>query len=112
MLIFEIVNTPKQPTFADGILKFTNHVNNRATQRNISMTDIMQALQRLEALRGGDLKKLPPTGFLVRTNDFDLAVIKSQNIDTKKIEYVVTTVHRRLKPGAGQRIIYLEQDTP
>ena len=39
-------------------------------------------------------------------------VAKKPTIDTKKIEYVVTTVHRRLKPGAGQRIIYLEQDTP
>jgi pyrimidine deaminase RibD-like protein len=98
----------KEPTFADGQLKFTNHVNARANQRGISMSDIMQVLKRLEALRGADLKKLPPTGFIVRTDKFDLAMVKSQDIDTKKIEYIPTTVRQRLKTGAGQRVIYLE----
>jgi hypothetical protein len=72
------------------------------------MSDIMQVLKRLEALRGADLKKLPPTGFIVRTDKFDLAMVKSQDIDTKKIEYIPTTVRQRLKTGAGQRVIYLE----
>jgi pyrimidine deaminase RibD-like protein len=100
--------TIKEPTFADGTLSFTNHVRERATKRNISMADIVKVLQRLEALRGQDLKKLPPTGFIVRSDAFDLAIIKSQDIENKKIEYKVVTVHTRLKAGAGQRIIYLE----
>jgi hypothetical protein len=73
------------------------------------MTDIMKVLQRLEALRGKDLRQLPPTSFVVKTPEgFELAMAKTQNLDTKKIEYVVITVRQRLKPGAGQRIIYLE----
>ena len=99
----------KEPTFADGTLGFTNHVRERATKRNISMADIVKVLERLEALRGNDLKKLPPTGFIVRSNAFDLAIIKSQDIETKKIEYKIVTVHTRLKPGAGQRVLYLEE---
>ena len=99
--------------FADGVLRFTNHVNARANQRGIPMSKIIQAVKRLEMLRGNDLKKLPPTGFLVRGDGFDLAIVKSQDINTKKIEYVITTVHKRLRPGAGQRILYLEnQNTP
>jgi len=98
----------KEPTFADGTLSFTNHVRERATKRNISMSNIVKVLQRLEALRDNDLKKLPPTGFIVRSDTFDLAIIKSQDIENKKIEYKVVTVHTRLKAGAGQRIIYLE----
>ena len=100
--------TIKEPTFADGTLSFTNHVRERATKRNISMADIVKVLQRLEALRGQDLKKLLPTGFIVKSDAFDLAIIKSQDIENKKIEYKVVTVHTRLKAGAGQRIIYLE----
>ena len=100
---------PRPATFADGTLRLSQHLQNRSAQREISMTDIMKTLQRLEATRGADLKKLPPTSFVVKTpNGFELAVIKSQDIDTKKITYVVATVRTRLKPAAGQRIIYLE----
>ena len=100
---------PKPATFADGTLKLSRHLLTRSAQREISMPDIMAVLQRLEALRGKDLRQLPPTGFIVKTpNDFELAIIKSQDINTKKIEYVVATVRKRLTPSPGQRIIYLE----
>jgi hypothetical protein len=100
---------PKPATFADGTLRLSQHLQNRSVQREIPMTDIMKVLQRLEALRGKDLRQLPPTSFVVKTPEgFELAMAKTQNLDTKKIEYVVITVRQRLKPGAGQRIIYLE----
>ena len=107
------ITESSEDKFADGVLKFTNHVNSRAGQRGIPMSSIVQAVKRLELLRGNDLKKLPPTGFIVRGDGFDLAIVKSQDINTKKIEYVVTTVHKRLRPGAGQRVLYLEdQNSP
>ena len=102
---------PKPATFADGTLRLSQHLQNRSAQREIPMADIMKVLQRLEALRGKDLRQLPPTSFVVKTPDgFELAIIKSQDINTKKIEYVVATVRTRLKPAAGQRIIYLEDE--
>ena len=102
---------PKPATFADGTLKLSHHLQNRSAQREIPMANIMKVLQRLEALRGKDLRQLPPTSFVVKTPDgFELAIIKSQDINTKKIEYVVATVRTRLKPAAGQRIIYLENN--
>ena len=102
---------PKPATFADGTLRLSQHLMNRSSQREIPMADIMRVLQRLEALRGKDLRQLPPTSFVVKTPEgFELAIIKSQDIDTKKIEYVVATVRTRLKPAAGQRIIYLENN--
>ena len=101
---------PRIAIFVDGTLRLTQHLTNRSAQREIPMTDIMKSLQRLEALRGKDLRQLPPTGFVVKTPEgFELAMLKQQDINTKKIEYVVTTVGKRLKPGAGQRIIYLEE---
>ena len=100
---------PKPATFADGTLKLSQHLMNRSGQREIPMANIMKSLQRLEALRGKDLRQLPPTSFVVKTPDgFELAIIKSQDINTKKITYVVATVRTRLTPAAGQRIIYLE----
>jgi hypothetical protein len=100
---------PKPATFADGTLRLSQHLQNRSAQREIPMTDIMKVLQRLEAVRGKDLRQLPPTSFVVKTPEgFELAMAKNQNIDTKKIEYVVITVRKQLKSGAGQRIIYLE----
>ena len=46
---------------------------------------------------------------MVKTPEgFEMAMAKTQNIDTKKIEYVVITVRKQLKSAAGQRIIYLE----
>ena len=100
---------PKPATFADGTLRLSQHLQNRSLQREIPMANIMKVLQRLEALRGKDLQQLPPTTFIVKTPEgFELAMAKTQNLDTKKIEYVVATVRERLKPGAGQRIIYLE----
>ena len=81
--------------------------------RSIAMADIVQALKRLENLRGKDLRRLPPTAFVVKTPyGFEMAIIKSQDIDTKQIDYTVTTVSRRLKQGAGQRVIYLENNQP
>jgi hypothetical protein len=98
-------------TFADGTLRLTQHLLNRSEKRDIALDNVMKALQRLEALRGRDLRRLPPTGFVVKTPyGFEMAMVKSQDIDTKKIEYIVTTVRERLKTGAGQRVIYLEQD--
>ena len=98
-------------TFADGTLRLTQHLLNRSEKRDIALENVMKALQRLEALRGRDLRRLPPTGFVVKTPyGFEMAMVKSQDIDTKKIEYIVTTVRERLKTGAGQRVIYLEQD--
>ena len=106
--IFE-EHQPKPATFADGTLKLSQHLMNRSGQREIPLADIMKVLQRLEALRGKDLRQLPPTGFIVKAPEgFELAIIKQQDINTKKIEYVVATVRTRLKPAAGQRIIYLE----
>jgi hypothetical protein len=100
---------PKPATFADGTLRLSQHLQNRSAQREIPMANIMKVLQRLEALRGKDLRQLPPTGFVVKAPEgFELAIVKQQDINTKKIEYVVTTVRTQLKPGAGQRIIYLE----
>jgi GNAT superfamily N-acetyltransferase len=100
---------PKPATFADGTLRLSQHLQNRSVQREIPMANIIKVLQRLEALRGKDLQQLPPTTFIVKTPEgFELAMAKTQNLDTKKIEYVVATVRQRLKPGAGQRIIYLE----
>ena len=100
---------PRPATFADGTLKLSQHLMNRSGQREIPMANIMKSLQRLEALRGKDLRQLPPTSFVVKTPDgFELAIIKSQDINTKKITYVVATVRTRLTPAAGQRIIYLE----
>ena len=97
--------------FADGRLKFTNHVKQRSDQRGIPMADIVQALKSLETLRGKDLRQLPPTGFVVKApQGFELAIVKSQDLDTKKIDYTVTTVSRRLKLGAGQRVLYLESE--
>ena len=108
--IFE-EHQPKPATFADGTLKLSQHLMNRSGQREIPLADIMKVLQRLEALRGKDLRQLPPTGFIVKAPEgFELAIIKSQDINTKKIEYVVATVRTRLKPAAGQRIIYLEDE--
>ena len=98
-------------TFADGTLRLTQHLLNRSEKRDIALDNVMKALQRLEALRGRDLRRLPPTGFVVKTPyGFEMAMVKRQDIDTKKIEYIVTTVRERLKTGAGQRVIYLEQD--
>ena len=98
-------------TFADGTLRLTQHLLNRSEKRDIALDNVMKALQRLEALRGRDLRRLPPTGFVVKTPyGFEMAMVKSQDIDTKKIQYIVTTVRERLKTGAGQRVIYLEQD--
>jgi len=106
--IFE-EHQPKPATFADGTLKLSQHLMNRSGQREIPLANIMKVLQRLEALRGKDLRQLPPTGFIVKAPEgFELAIIKQQDINTKKIEYVVATVRTRLKPAAGQRIIYLE----
>ena len=102
---------PKPATFADGTLRLSQHLQNRSAQREIPMADIMKVLHRLEALRGKDLRQLPPTSFVVKTPEgFELAIIKSQDINTKKIEYVVATVRTRLKPAAGQRIVYLEDE--
>jgi len=101
----------KPATFADGTLRLTHHLLNRSEKRDIALKDIMMALQRLEALRGQDLRRLPPTTFVVKTPyGFELAIVKSQDLDTKKIEYIVTTVRKKLKIAAGQRVIYLEQD--
>jgi hypothetical protein len=94
--------------FADGILKMTVHANVRSNQRNISMAKIVQALKKLEHTRGDDLRKLPPTAFVVKTDDFEFAMSKSKDIDTKKIEYILTTVAKKLRPAAGQRVVYLE----
>lgn len=109
---FVIEGTELRPaTFADGTLRLTQHLLNRSEKRDIALENVMKALQRLEALRGRDLRRLPPTGFVVKTPyGFEMAMVKSQDIDTKKIEYIVTTVRERLKTGAGQRVIYLEQD--
>ena len=109
---FVIEGTELRPaTFADGTLRLTQHLLNRSEKRDIALDNVMKALQRLEALRGRDLRRLPPTGFVVKTPyGFEMAMVKSQDIDTKKIEYIVTTVRERLKTGAGQRVIYLEQD--
>ena len=98
--------------FADGKLRLTHHLWARSNQRDIDMDQIMRALDRLEKARGDDLRRLPPTGFVVKTPyDFELAMVKSQDLETKQITYTVTTVRRRLKIGAGQRVIYLEDET-
>ena len=96
-------------TFADGTLRMSKHLQDRSRERDIPMPSIMQALQRLEAMRGKDLAALPPTSFIVKTpNNFEMAIIKTQSLTNKKIEYIVATVRKTLRPGAGQRIIYLE----
>jgi len=98
--------------FVDGTLKITQHVKQRSQTRNIAMADIMQALKRLEIMRGQDLRDLPPTSFVVKTPyGFELAMVKSQSLTSKKIEYIVTTVRSRLKIAAGQRVVYLEDGT-
>lgn len=102
---------PKAPTFADGTLRMSKHLQDRSRERDIPMASIMRALQRLEAVRGKELAELPPTGFIVKTPDnFELAIIKTQSLTTKKVEYIVATVRQQLRPGAGQRIIYLEDN--
>lgn len=101
----------KPATFADGTLRLSRHLIDRSALRDIPVSAIMRVLQRLEELRGKDLRQLPPTSFVVKTPEgFELAMAKTQDIDTKKIEYVVITVRKRLKSGAGQRIIYLENE--
>ena len=104
----EKIDEGKYTKFADGVFKFTKHAFDRSKQRNIPMEKIVQALDKLNKLRSDDLKKLPPTGFVVKTPDFQMAIVKSQNIDTKKIEYALTTVGPKLKLAAGQRTVYLE----
>lgn len=102
---------PKPATFADGTLRLSKHLQDRSRERDIPMSNIMQAVQRLEAVRGKDLIALPPTSFIVKTpNNFEMAIIKTQSLTTKKVEYIVATVRKTLRPGAGQRIIYLEDE--
>jgi hypothetical protein len=97
-------------TFADGTLRMSKHLQDRSVQRDIPMASIMKVLQKLEAVRGKDLAALPPTSFIVKTpENFELAIIKTQSLTTNKVEYIVATVRQQLRPGAGQRIIYLEQ---
>ena len=107
----EFITESQLVPFADGKIKISHHAFDRSRQRRIPVEKIIQAINKLEATRGSDLKKLPPTGFVVKTHDFQLAITKEQDIDTKRITYTVTTVAPRLTPAAGQRIVYLEEGT-
>jgi hypothetical protein len=104
----EFLSEAQLAPFADGRIKISKHAFDRSRQRRVPTEKIIQAINKLAMTRATDLKKLPPTGFVVKADGFQLAIVKSQDIDTKEILYTVATVGPRLKPAAGQRIVYLE----
>jgi hypothetical protein len=97
--------------FADGKIKISQHAFDRSRQRRVPVEKIIQAINKLAVTRQDDLKKLPPTAFVVNAGDFQMAISKSQNIESNKILYTVHTVGPRLKIAAGQRVVYLEEGT-
>jgi hypothetical protein len=104
----EFITEAQLAPFADGQIKISKHAFDRSRQRRVPTEKIIQAINKLAMTRVTDLKKLPPTGFVVKADGFQLAIVKSQDIDTKEILYTVATVGPRLKPAAGQRVVYLE----
>lgn len=105
----EFITEAQVVPFADGQIKISKHAFDRSRQRRIPVEQIIQAINKLAGTRQADLKKLPPTAFVVKAGDFQMAISKSQDIESNKILYTVNTVGPRLKIAAGQRVVYLEE---
>lgn len=98
--------------FVDGTLVVSKHfLNDRSKQRGITLEMIYRALHRLEQQYSDRLRKLGFVNFVVKANDFGIAVSKQKD-KYDNIVYVVLTAHPTLKIGRDQDVVYLEDTLP
>jgi phage gp37-like protein len=97
--------------FADGYLVFSDHLYDRLRDHSINQDSVEQLLRKLEVRRSIDLIQMPYINFVVKTPDLALAFSKQldNNGDTA---FVINTVHRDLRMGQEEDVIYLEDQMP
>lgn len=105
----EFIKPEPKIKFADGVLKFSDHFEDRLLDRQIDKREVLQMLHKLEVMRSVDLIKMPFVPFVVRSPNLSLAVHKQLD-KHRNIEYVIATAHRILRAGEDEDVIYLEED--
>lgn len=95
--------------FADGYLAFSDHFEDRLRERNISKSDVLRLLHKLEVTRSIDLIRMPYVSFTAKSHNLGLAFHKQLD-KHGNTAYVIATAHPTLRAGEDEDVIYLEED--
>ena len=101
----------RKERYADGYIKFSDHLEDRAMERNIPIPLILDTLRKLERQRSVDLIRMPFVTFTVKTHGLNLAMSKQRD-KFGNTAYIVVTARSELRGGEDEDVIYLEQEEP